>query len=113
MDPAFPAVLTLLPAHGFGKADEYRAGVVQNSFDKQFVRNWLTSPASGWDRYGSQPPPPLPDPGAPPACGFFGSTRTYCGRSGPDANSVVTSATACSSLTAPSPSILSQVSLGR
>ncbi len=42
-------------------ADEYRAGVVQNSFDKQFVRNWLTSPASGWDRYGSQPPPPLPD----------------------------------------------------
>ncbi len=42
-------------------ADEYRAGVVQNSFDKQFVRNWLTSPASGWDRYGSKPPPPLPD----------------------------------------------------
>ena len=43
-------------------AADYRAGVVQNSFDKQFVRNWLTSPESGWDRHGSQPPPPLPDP---------------------------------------------------
>jgi phosphoribosylaminoimidazole-succinocarboxamide synthase len=42
-------------------ADEYRAGVVQTSFDKQFVRNWLTSPESGWDRHGSQRPPPLPD----------------------------------------------------
>jgi phosphoribosylaminoimidazole-succinocarboxamide synthase len=42
-------------------ADEYQPGVVQNSFDKQFVRNWLTSPASGWDRGGTQPPPPLPD----------------------------------------------------
>jgi phosphoribosylaminoimidazole-succinocarboxamide synthase len=42
-------------------ADGYRAGVVQSSFDKQFVRNWLTGPDSGWDRAGSQPPPPLPD----------------------------------------------------
>ncbi len=42
-------------------ADEYQAGVVQASFDKQFVRNWLTSSESGWDRHGSQPPPPLPD----------------------------------------------------
>lgn len=42
-------------------ADKYRAGVVQTSFDKQFVRNWLTGPESGWDRSGSQPPPPLPD----------------------------------------------------
>lgn len=41
-------------------ADEYRPGVVQNSFDKQFVRNWLTSGESGWDRHGSEPPPPLP-----------------------------------------------------
>lgn len=41
-------------------AAEYQAGVVQNSFDKQFVRNWLTSPESGWDRHGTQPPPPLP-----------------------------------------------------
>ncbi len=42
-------------------ADTYQAGVVQPSFDKQFVRNWLTGPESGWDRYGSAPPPPLPD----------------------------------------------------
>ncbi|MGV0626512.1 phosphoribosylaminoimidazolesuccinocarboxamide synthase [Mycolicibacter minnesotensis] len=42
-------------------ADHYRAGVVQDSFDKQFVRNWLTGPESGWDRTGDQPPPPLPD----------------------------------------------------
>ena len=25
------------------------------------MRDWLTSPASGWDRSGNQPPPPLPD----------------------------------------------------
>ncbi len=41
-------------------ADDYRVGVVQQSFDKQFVRNWLTSADSGWDRHGDQPPPPLP-----------------------------------------------------
>lgn len=42
-------------------ADSYTEGVVQPSFDKQFVRNWLTGPESGWDRHGSTPPPPLPD----------------------------------------------------
>ena len=41
-------------------ADEYAEGVVQKSFDKQFVRNWLTSSESGWDRAGDKPPPPLP-----------------------------------------------------
>ncbi|BBZ31671.1 phosphoribosylaminoimidazolesuccinocarboxamide synthase [Mycolicibacterium confluentis] len=41
-------------------ADTYKQGVVQPSFDKQFVRNWLTSPESGWDRSGEAPPPPLP-----------------------------------------------------
>jgi len=41
--------------------DSYREGVVQPSFDKQFVRNWLTGTESGWDRHGSTPPPPLPD----------------------------------------------------
>lgn len=41
-------------------ADTYAEGSVQPSFDKQFVRNWLTGPESGWDRSGSQPPPPLP-----------------------------------------------------
>ncbi len=41
-------------------ADDYTEGVVQKSFDKQFVRNWLTGPESGWDRTGGEPPPPLP-----------------------------------------------------
>ena len=41
-------------------ADEYREGLRQHSFDKQFVRNWLTGPESGWDRDGTDPPPPLP-----------------------------------------------------
>lgn len=41
-------------------AEDYVEGQVQNSFDKQFVRNWLTGPDSGWDRHGDQPPPPLP-----------------------------------------------------
>ena len=41
--------------------DTYREGVVQPSFDKQFVRNWRTGTESGWDRHGSTPPPPLPD----------------------------------------------------
>ncbi len=44
----------------YWSADSYRPGVVQPSFDKQFVRNWLTSPESGWDRHGQSPPPPLP-----------------------------------------------------
>jgi phosphoribosylaminoimidazole-succinocarboxamide synthase len=38
----------------------YEPGRVQPSFDKQFVRNWLTSPASGWDRDSGNPPPALP-----------------------------------------------------
>ncbi|MCI2419648.1 phosphoribosylaminoimidazolesuccinocarboxamide synthase [Saccharopolyspora sp. K220] len=42
-------------------ADGYQPGKVQPSFDKQVVRNWLTSPASGWDRAADTPPPPLPD----------------------------------------------------
>ncbi|MGN7782131.1 phosphoribosylaminoimidazolesuccinocarboxamide synthase [Mycolicibacterium sp. 22603] len=41
-------------------ADSYQEGVVQPSYDKQFVRNWLTGPDSGWDRGGDAPPPPLP-----------------------------------------------------
>ncbi len=31
------------------------------SFDKQYVRDWLTSPDSGWERDSDQPPPALPD----------------------------------------------------
>ena len=42
-------------------ADQWAPGGPQPSFDKQFVRDWLTSPASGWDRHSGEPPPPLPD----------------------------------------------------
>jgi phosphoribosylaminoimidazole-succinocarboxamide synthase len=45
----------------FWPAESWRPGRSQISFDKQFVRDWLTSPASGWDRHGQEPPPPLPD----------------------------------------------------
>ncbi len=45
----------------FWPADAWRPGRAQPSFDKQFVRDWLTSPASGWDPRSGQPPPPLPD----------------------------------------------------
>ena len=45
----------------FWPADEWEPGHPQPSFDKQFVRDWLTSPASGWDRRSGRPPPPLPD----------------------------------------------------
>ncbi|MEU0809215.1 phosphoribosylaminoimidazolesuccinocarboxamide synthase [Streptomyces sp. NPDC005970] len=44
----------------FWPADEWQPGRPQSSFDKQFVRDWLTSPASGWDHRAEQPPPPLP-----------------------------------------------------
>lgn len=44
----------------FWPADEWQPGRTQPSYDKQFVRNWLTSPASGWDRKSEQPPPALP-----------------------------------------------------
>lgn len=45
----------------FWPADTWAPGQAQPSFDKQYVRDWLTSPASGWDRKGEAPPPPLPD----------------------------------------------------
>ena len=45
----------------FWPADQWEPGHPQPSFDKQFVREWLTSPASGWDRGSGAPPPPLPD----------------------------------------------------
>lgn len=46
----------------FWPADQWNPGQPQPSFDKQYVRDWLVSPAAGWDRTGSQPPPPLPAP---------------------------------------------------
>lgn len=42
-------------------AQTYVPGRVQPSFDKQIVRNWLTSDDANWDRHGDAPPPPLPD----------------------------------------------------
>jgi phosphoribosylaminoimidazole-succinocarboxamide synthase len=42
-------------------ADEWEPGHAQPSFDKQYVRDWLTSPASGWDRHSGEAPPALPD----------------------------------------------------
>ena len=45
----------------FWPADAWTPGRVTPSFDKQYVRDWLTSPASGWDRDGDQAPPVLPD----------------------------------------------------
>lgn len=44
----------------FWPADAWQPGRAQPSFDKQFVRDWLTSSASGWDRASDAPPPPLP-----------------------------------------------------
>ena len=44
----------------FWPADEWQPGHAQPSFDKQYVRDWLLSPASGWDRAGDGPPPALP-----------------------------------------------------
>jgi phosphoribosylaminoimidazole-succinocarboxamide synthase len=45
----------------FWPADEWRPGQTQPSYDKQIVRNWLTSPSSGWDRASGAKPPALPD----------------------------------------------------
>lgn len=40
--------------------EAYEPGKAQQSFDKQFVRDWLTSPESGWDKSAGNPPPELP-----------------------------------------------------
>ncbi len=45
----------------FWPAAAWEPGHAQPSFDKQYVRDWLTSPDSGWDRASDVPPPPLPD----------------------------------------------------
>jgi phosphoribosylaminoimidazole-succinocarboxamide synthase len=44
----------------FWPADQWQPGRSQPSFDKQYVRDWLSSPQAGWDRNSGQPPPPLP-----------------------------------------------------
>jgi phosphoribosylaminoimidazole-succinocarboxamide synthase len=45
----------------FWPLDAWQPGRAQPSFDKQYVRDWLTSPESGWERSSGSPPPPLPD----------------------------------------------------
>ena len=45
----------------FWPAKSWQPGRSQVSFDKQIVRDWLTSPASGWDRNSGEAPPALPD----------------------------------------------------
>ena len=45
----------------FWPAASWAPGRAQESYDKQFVRDWLTSAASGWDRSSGEAPPALPD----------------------------------------------------
>ncbi|QFG67562.1 phosphoribosylaminoimidazolesuccinocarboxamide synthase [Ornithinimicrobium pratense] len=66
VDPdAVPVVLAdevLTPdSSRFWRAEAWEPGRSQISYDKQVLRDWLTSPASGWDRSSDSPPPALPD----------------------------------------------------
>jgi phosphoribosylaminoimidazole-succinocarboxamide synthase len=44
----------------FWDAATYEPGKAQPSYDKQYVRDWLTSAESGWDKGADTPPPALP-----------------------------------------------------
>ena len=44
----------------FWRAEDWTPGQPQLSYDKQFVRDWLVSPESGWDRQIGAVPPALP-----------------------------------------------------
>ncbi|WP_116115183.1 phosphoribosylaminoimidazolesuccinocarboxamide synthase [Austwickia chelonae] len=44
----------------FWSAADYAEGRQQRSYDKQYVRDWLMSSASGWDRSSDEEPPALP-----------------------------------------------------
>lgn len=44
----------------FWDAATYEPGQAQPSYDKQYVRDWLTSAESGWDKSSDTPPPALP-----------------------------------------------------
>ena len=44
----------------FWPADQWQPGRAQPSFDKEYVRAWLRSPASGWDADSGEAPPALP-----------------------------------------------------
>ena len=45
----------------FWPADQWVEGQVTPSFDKQYVRDWLVSAESGWDRASGANPPALPE----------------------------------------------------
>ena len=44
----------------FWPADQWQPGRSQPSYDKQYVRDWLLSAESGWDKASGEAPPPLP-----------------------------------------------------
>jgi phosphoribosylaminoimidazole-succinocarboxamide synthase len=44
----------------FWDAATYEPGRAQPSYDKQYVRDWLTSAESGWDKSSDETPPALP-----------------------------------------------------
>ncbi|MGO4188844.1 phosphoribosylaminoimidazolesuccinocarboxamide synthase [Pseudarthrobacter sp. TAF60_1] len=45
----------------FWDAATYQPGQAQPSYDKQYVRDWLTSAESSWDKNSDTPPPALPE----------------------------------------------------
>ena len=45
----------------FWPLDSWTPGGPQPSYDKQYVRDWLVSPGSGWNPASGEPPPRLPD----------------------------------------------------
>ncbi len=45
----------------FWPAATWSPGAGQPSYDKQYVRDWLTSPESGWSRDSGELPPELPE----------------------------------------------------
>jgi phosphoribosylaminoimidazole-succinocarboxamide synthase len=45
----------------FWDAATYQPGQAQPSYDKQYVRDWLASAESGWDKNSDTPPPALPE----------------------------------------------------
>ena len=66
MDPVSGAIVlgdeVLTPdSSRFWDAEDYEPGRAQASFDKQFVRDWLTSAESGWDKSSGEQPPALPE----------------------------------------------------
>jgi phosphoribosylaminoimidazole-succinocarboxamide synthase len=62
-------------------ADDYRPGGPQSAFDKQYVRDWLVSPESGWDRPMSSR---TPGPATWPRTSRSPAGRSRTGRAAPD-----------------------------